>query len=46
MRDGYDLTDEVPTAHEYRALRVAAGPSPKSEAAALAGLANTILMSA
>ena len=34
---------EVPSSADYRRLRVSAGLSPKSEAAAAAGLPNTLL---
>ena len=37
----YELADEVPSVEEYRALRSAAGLSPKSPAAAEAGLPNS-----
>jgi ribosomal protein S18 acetylase RimI-like enzyme len=37
----YSLSVEVPSAEEYRRLRVAAGLSPKSAEAAAAGLPNT-----
>ena len=42
MQDGYELVEEVPSVETYRALRVAAGMTPKSEQAATAGLPNTL----
>jgi hypothetical protein len=41
LRSGYELLDQVPSVEEYRHLREAAGLSPKSEAAAAAGLPNS-----
>ncbi len=38
---GYELIDEAPSVDEYRRLRLAAGLSPKSRAAAERGLANS-----
>ncbi len=39
---GYELVVEVPSAEDYRRLRVASGLSPKSAEAAAAGLPNTL----
>ena len=41
LPNGYELFDEVPSAGEYRRLREVAGLSPKSEAAAAAGLPSS-----
>ena len=41
LPSGYELFDEVPSMNEYRRLREVAGLSPKSEAAAAAGLPNS-----
>lgn len=38
MDSGYSHTFEVPTVNDYRRLRVAAGLTPRSEEAAVAGL--------
>ena len=42
MLNSYALFDEVPSVEDYRHLRVLAGLSPKSVAAAGAGLPNTL----
>ena len=42
MADDIELTEALPTADEYRAMRVAAGLSAKSAEAAEAGLPNTL----
>ena len=41
LADGYELIEQTPPIDDYRRLRVVAGLSPKSEAAALRGLPNT-----
>ena len=41
MQAGYELAIEVPSAEEYRHLRVSAGLSPKSVEGAALGLPNT-----
>ena len=41
MQAGYELITEVPSSEDYRQLRISAGMSPKSEAAA-AGLPNSL----
>lgn len=43
MNDAYDVCDEVPSVADYCRLRIAAGLSPRSEAAALAGLPNSCI---
>ena len=43
MDSSYDHTVEVPTLDDYRRLRVAAGLTARSEAAAEAGLPNTVV---
>lgn len=43
MDSSYDHTVEVPTVDDYRRLRVAAGLTARSEAAAEAGLPNTVV---
>ncbi len=40
MSDGVRLMDQAPSVEDYRRLRIASGLSPKSEAAAQAGLAG------
>ena len=41
MTDGYDLIAETPLLEDYLRLRIVAGLTPKSEAAAIAGLPGT-----
>ncbi|HEY1223869.1 MAG TPA: GNAT family N-acetyltransferase [Brevundimonas sp.] len=41
LANGYALTAETPSVDDYCRLRVVAGLSPKSEAAAVRGLPNT-----
>ena len=43
MNSEYALTLEAPTVDDYRRLRVAAGLSPRSVAAARVGLPNTVV---
>ena len=42
VQASYDMAVELPSAHDYRRLRVLAGLSPKSAEAAAAGLPNTL----
>ncbi|WP_204486231.1 GNAT family N-acetyltransferase [Archangium primigenium] len=42
MEAGYELVVEVPSAEDYRRLRVVSGLSPKSAEAAAAGLPRTL----
>jgi hypothetical protein len=42
MKEGYQLVVEVPSAEDYRRLRIAAGLSPKSAEGAAAGLPNSL----
>lgn len=43
MDSTYDLTPEIPTVEDYCRLRREAGLSPRSTAAAAAGLPNTVV---
>jgi ribosomal protein S18 acetylase RimI-like enzyme len=42
LADGYEVIAEIPSSSDYRALRVAAGLSAKTEEAAALGLPNSV----